>query len=73
MRLVNVGSQSLSQERRIATKAHRRQTGSRANHGTTDESAAVASGIVATVDGQRNQIIYFNDDSTCTVMSLTSG
>jgi hypothetical protein len=27
-------------------------------------------GIAATVDGQGNQIVYFNDDNTSTVMML---
>ncbi len=28
-------------------------------------------GVAATVDGQGNQIIYFNDDNTNTVMRIT--
>jgi len=28
-------------------------------------------GIVATVDGQGNQVVYFNDDNTNSVMMLT--
>jgi hypothetical protein len=29
-------------------------------------------GIVAAVDAQRNQIVYFNDDNTNTVMMVTA-